>query len=75
MVVVQVQGACCDILSHASVKEKRKKKEKKRILNIDLAVKASQWLREAVYDSHFSWVVFCILLRMDKSIDLVSAVI
>ena len=47
----------CDILSHASVKEKRKKKkkkkrkEKKRILNIDLAVKASQWLRETVYDT------------------------
>ena len=40
----------CNILSHASVKEKRKRKEKKRILNIDLAARASQWLREAVYD-------------------------
>jgi len=41
----------CDILSHASVKEKRKRKEKKRILNIDLAVRASQWLRETVYNT------------------------
>jgi len=27
-----------------------KKKKKKRILNIDLAMRASQWLKEAVYD-------------------------
>jgi len=40
----------CDILFYASVKEKRKEQEKKRILNIDLAVRASQWLRETVYD-------------------------
>jgi len=39
------------------VKEKRKRKEKKRILNIDLAVRASQWLREAVYDKgEVGWV-------------------
>jgi len=34
MVVVQVQGACCDILSHASVKEKRKRKRKRKEKNI-----------------------------------------
>ena len=32
-------------------KREEKEKEKKRILNIDLAVGASQWLREAVYDT------------------------
>jgi len=32
-------------------KRKEKEKEKKRILNIDLAVRASQWFREAVYDT------------------------
>jgi len=54
----------CDILSHTSVKEKRKrkrkkkkKKEKKRILNIDLGVRASQWLREVVYDTDHIKVV------------------
>jgi len=39
----------CDILSHAS---EEKEKERKRILNIDLAVGVSQWLRETVYDTY-----------------------
>ena len=29
-----------------------KRKEKKRILNINLAVRTSQWLKEAVYNTY-----------------------